>query len=190
MKVDKFKEKLFTQFKHQLGAPVRKVELTDEQMDTLLDVVVEDYAQYIQEYFMRQSGNPLHDDNVNAYHLNKFFNYTVEGNTQAPPVYDPTHMNIPPAKGRNNLTSIVKSINVCDIQIEDLNNISLTIIRRLFVAECKITLGRVRGKFTGKVSISDDEKDDRTLDYESLLKEGIDERTAIRTDMLRIINHA
>jgi|TARA_R110000787_G_scaffold272432_2_gene379867 hypothetical protein len=37
---------LFRKTRHRLGAPVRKVELTDEQLDTLLIIAVEDYVQY------------------------------------------------------------------------------------------------------------------------------------------------
>ena len=37
---------LFRKTRHRLGAPVRKVELTDEQLDTLLTIAVEDYVQY------------------------------------------------------------------------------------------------------------------------------------------------
>jgi len=37
---------LYTKTRHRLGAPVRKVELTDGQLDTLLTIAVEDYVQY------------------------------------------------------------------------------------------------------------------------------------------------
>ena len=43
---------LFTKTRHRLGAPVRKVELTDEQLDTLLSIAVEDYVQYQYEWLV------------------------------------------------------------------------------------------------------------------------------------------
>ena len=36
---------LFTKTRHRLGAPVRKVEVTNDQLDTLLSIAVEDYVQ-------------------------------------------------------------------------------------------------------------------------------------------------
>ena len=43
---------LFIKTRHRLGAPVRKVELTDEQLDTLLTIAVEDYVQYQYEWLV------------------------------------------------------------------------------------------------------------------------------------------
>ncbi len=49
------------------------------------------------------------------------------------------------------------------------------LVRQLFIAEAKKALGRVRGKFGGIVGI---EGAERTMDYESLLAEGNEEKTA------------
>ena len=46
------REQLFRKTKHRLGAPIRKVELTDEQLDTLLSIAVEDYVQYQLEWLV------------------------------------------------------------------------------------------------------------------------------------------
>jgi hypothetical protein len=46
------REKLFLQLRHSLGAPIRQVELKDEQLCTLLDIAIEDYAQYVQEWLI------------------------------------------------------------------------------------------------------------------------------------------
>ena len=43
---------IFRKTRHRLGAPVRKVELTDEQLDTLLTISVEDYVQYQYEWLV------------------------------------------------------------------------------------------------------------------------------------------
>lgn len=44
--------KLFKQVKHRLGAPIRKIQLEDEQMDSLLEIATEDYIEYIQNYII------------------------------------------------------------------------------------------------------------------------------------------
>ena len=50
-----------------------------------------------------------------------------------------------------------------------LNNPAQQIVRKLFIAECLMTLGRVRGYASGKVSIPEAEL---TLDYQMLLEQG------------------
>ena len=56
------------------------------------------------------------------------------------------------------------------------NSPTKILIRQLFIAEAKITLGRTRGKFGGIVGLKDAE---RTMDWESLLSEGNEEKKAI-----------
>jgi len=63
---------------------------------------------------------------------------------------------------------------------EDLNDPSKVWVRRYFTALMKETLGRTRGKFSGKLKIPDDEL---TLDYESLLSESKSEMEALRKEM-------
>jgi hypothetical protein len=46
------RDKLFLQLRHSLGAPIRQIELEDEQLCTLLDIAIEDYAQYVQEWLI------------------------------------------------------------------------------------------------------------------------------------------
>lgn len=46
------KNKLFKQAKHRLGAPIRKIQLEDEQMDSLLEIATEDYVEHIQNYII------------------------------------------------------------------------------------------------------------------------------------------
>jgi hypothetical protein len=52
-------EKLFRQFKHSLGAPIRQIELLDEQLCTLLEIAIEDYAQYVQEWLVEHQWQSL-----------------------------------------------------------------------------------------------------------------------------------
>ena len=53
------KEKLFRQFRHSVGAPIRKIELLDEQLCTLLEIAIEDYAQYVQEWLIEHQWQSL-----------------------------------------------------------------------------------------------------------------------------------
>lgn len=58
------KEKIFKQLKHSLGYPVRQIELTDEQMCTLLEISIEDYAQYVQEWLIEHQWQSLYGHNI------------------------------------------------------------------------------------------------------------------------------
>jgi hypothetical protein len=46
------KEKLFRQFRHSLGSSTRQIEITDDVLCTLLEIAIEDYAQYVQEWLI------------------------------------------------------------------------------------------------------------------------------------------
>jgi hypothetical protein len=46
------KEKIFRQAKNRLGAPLRKIQLDDDQMFTLLETSTEDYIEYIQNFLI------------------------------------------------------------------------------------------------------------------------------------------
>ena len=60
------KEKLFRQLRHSLGAPIRQIELTDEQLCTLLEICIEDYAQYVQEWLIEHQWQSLLGQNVDT----------------------------------------------------------------------------------------------------------------------------
>jgi hypothetical protein len=62
------------------------------------------------------------------------------------------------------------------LDFADFNEPTKTLIRQLFIAEGKRALGRTRGKFGGVVGPPEAE---RTMDYESLLSEGNEERKAV-----------
>ena len=49
---EKDKDKIFTELRHSLGAPLRQIELIDEQLCTLITLAIEDYAQYVQEWLI------------------------------------------------------------------------------------------------------------------------------------------
>ena len=67
-----------------------------------------------------------------------------------------------------------------NIPYEDLNDQSKTWVRRYFTALMKETLGRTRGKFSGKLKIPDDEL---TLDYDTLLNESKTEIETLKKEM-------
>ena len=61
------REKLFRQFRHSVGAPIRQIEVTDEMLCTLLEISIEDYAQYVQEWLIEHQWQSLlghHLDNI------------------------------------------------------------------------------------------------------------------------------
>lgn len=60
------REKLFRQFRHSVGAPIRQIELTDEQLCTLLEISIEDYAQYVQEWLIEHQWQSLLGHNLDT----------------------------------------------------------------------------------------------------------------------------
>ncbi len=58
------KEKLFNQFKTSVGAPLVKVEMKDEMLCTLLEIAIEDYAQYVQEWLIEHQWQSLLGGNI------------------------------------------------------------------------------------------------------------------------------
>ena len=47
--------KLYTRIRHLLGAPIRGVEIEDEMMDSLLELSVEDYSQYVLDWLIESN---------------------------------------------------------------------------------------------------------------------------------------
>jgi len=60
------REKLFRQLKHSLGAPIRQIELEDETLCTLLEIAIEDYSQYVQEWLVEHQWQSLLGHNVDT----------------------------------------------------------------------------------------------------------------------------
>jgi hypothetical protein len=56
---DQIKDELFTQIKHRLGAPIRKIELDWDQMCSLLATSIEDYAQRVQDWLIENQWSSL-----------------------------------------------------------------------------------------------------------------------------------
>ena len=65
------KEKIFRQVKHRLGAPIRKVELEDEMMCTLLEISIEDYSAYINEWLIESQWSSIYGKDITTTDLAK-----------------------------------------------------------------------------------------------------------------------
>ncbi|PCI28780.1 hypothetical protein COB55_03395 [Candidatus Wolfebacteria bacterium] len=53
------KDKLFTRTRHMLGAPIRGVELEDSMLETFLEVSIEDYSSYVNNWLIEQQWDSL-----------------------------------------------------------------------------------------------------------------------------------
>ena len=53
------RDKLFTQVLHLLGMPVRGVEITEEQLDTFLDLSLSEYEQYVSDWLIESQWSAL-----------------------------------------------------------------------------------------------------------------------------------
>ncbi len=60
------REKLYRQFRHSMGAPTRQIELTDDQLCTLLEISIEDYAQYVQEWLVEHQWQSILGQNLDS----------------------------------------------------------------------------------------------------------------------------
>ncbi len=52
---------LYTKVRHLLGAPLRSVELEDEQMDTLLEFSIDDYSEQVQNWLIESQWTSLYN---------------------------------------------------------------------------------------------------------------------------------
>jgi len=60
------KDKIFTQFKHSLGAPIRNIELLDEQLLTFLQIATEDYSMRVQNWLIEHQWQSLLGKNIDT----------------------------------------------------------------------------------------------------------------------------
>lgn len=65
--------KLYTKLRHMLGAPLRSIELEDEQLDSLLELSIEDYSQYIQDWLIESQWSSLYGLNLDTQSLTNAF---------------------------------------------------------------------------------------------------------------------
>ena len=62
---------MFRQVKHRLGAPIRKVELEDEMLETLLEISIEDHSSYINEWLIESQWTSLYGKDLTTTDLTK-----------------------------------------------------------------------------------------------------------------------
>jgi len=74
------------------------------------------------------------------------------------------------------IITAVNDVPLAKMDFTRFNEPTKTLVRQLFVSEAKRALGRTRGKFGGIVGPPEAE---RTMDYDSLLAEGNEERTKV-----------
>ena len=88
--------------------------------------------------------------------------------------YDTTPENVDACKTDNpDIIKMPNQVPLSKLDFSEFNEPTKTLIRQLFVAESKRALGRLRGKFGGIVGPPEAE---RTMDYETLISEGAEER--------------
>lgn len=64
---------LYKKVRHLLGAPLRSVELDDEQMDSLLEFSIGDYSQYVQDWLIESQWTSLYNLNLDTQSLSRAF---------------------------------------------------------------------------------------------------------------------
>jgi hypothetical protein len=67
------RSQLYTKVRHTLGAPLRSVELEDEQMDTLLEFAIGDYSNYVQDWLIDSQWTSLYNLNLDTQSLSRAF---------------------------------------------------------------------------------------------------------------------
>jgi hypothetical protein len=67
------RDKLYTQVFHLLGMPVRGIELTEEQMDTFLELSISEYSQYVQDWLIESQWSALAGLDVDTQSLTMAF---------------------------------------------------------------------------------------------------------------------
>lgn len=67
------REKLYTKIFHLLGMPVRGIELTEEQMDTFLELSLSEYEQYVSDWLIESQWSALAGLNVDTQSLTRAF---------------------------------------------------------------------------------------------------------------------
>jgi hypothetical protein len=65
--------KLYTRIRHLLGAPIRSVEIEDEMMDSLLELSIQDYAQYVNDWLIETQWTSLYGLNLDEQSLTRAF---------------------------------------------------------------------------------------------------------------------
>ncbi len=68
-----YRTELYNKLRHLLGAPLRSVELENEQLDSLLELSIDDYSQYIQDWLIESQWSALQNLNLDEQSLARAF---------------------------------------------------------------------------------------------------------------------
>ena len=68
-----YRTELYNKLRHLLGAPLRSVELENEQLDSLLELSIDDYSQYIQDWLIESQWSNLWGLNLETDSLSRAF---------------------------------------------------------------------------------------------------------------------
>ena len=58
------RDELFLKFKHSMGSPIRQIELEEEQLCTALNLAIENYSMYIQDWLIENQWQSLYGRNI------------------------------------------------------------------------------------------------------------------------------
>jgi hypothetical protein len=83
-------------------------------------------------------------------------------------------------EANNDIIKLPNDVPIESLTWEQLNSISKTRVRRMFLAEVKKAIGGIRGFFTGELKAGDQQM---TMDYRHLLEEGEKEMEAVKTEI-------
>lgn len=75
-------------------------------------------------------------------------------------------------EANKDIVKLPNEVPLSMLEYEDLNEPSKVLVRQLLVAKAKMTLGKIRGKYSGALNIPDS---NLTMDYQMLLNEGTTE---------------
>jgi hypothetical protein len=62
----KDKEKIFKQFKNLIGSPIRSAVITDDMLDSCLELAISDYSQYVQEWLVENNWQSVFGKNIDT----------------------------------------------------------------------------------------------------------------------------
>ena len=79
-------------------------------------------------------------------------------------------------KQNPDIIKLPSDVPIDELSWDDLNNPAQQWVRRWFIAYCKETLSKVRGKYSGNLKTPDSEL---TMDYQSLATEAKDEKSKL-----------
>ena len=67
------RSELYKKVRHLLGAPIRQIELEDEQLDTLLEFSIDDYSEQVQNWLIESQWTSLNNLNLDTQSLSRAF---------------------------------------------------------------------------------------------------------------------